>query len=188
MCPNHQIAFCLCLLAAAAVLYSPGAALADIYQWEWIDPDDPSQGKQESTMLCPDGAGVSAVPFYPLSGDLTKAYLIGANLAYASPYFYISDFVIFTDADLSQANLTNANFGWATVTGADFTNAEVRGADFRDVTGLTEAQLQSTASYRAKDLSGIRLFGNDLTGWDFHEQNLTNARLCQKTLFYSNRR
>ena len=43
--------------------------------------------------------------------------------------------------------------------------------------GFTQAQLASTASYQAKDLPGIRLGGNDLTGWDFSEQNLTGAQL-----------
>ena len=43
--------------------------------------------------------------------------------------------------------------------------------------GFTAAQLYSTQSYQAKDLSGIGLWGNDLTGWDFRGQNLTNANL-----------
>ncbi len=37
---------CLCILPAAA----------DIYTWEWIDPNDTSLGKQPSTTLAPDGA------------------------------------------------------------------------------------------------------------------------------------
>ena len=37
-------------------------ARADIFQWEYINPADPSQGKQQSTTLAPDGAGVDAVP------------------------------------------------------------------------------------------------------------------------------
>ena len=40
---------------------------------------------------------------------------------------------------------------------------------------LRPAQLYSTQSYQTKDLSGIGLRGNDLTGWDFSEQNLTGA-------------
>ncbi len=31
-------------------------ARADIYEWEYINPANPSLGKQQSTTLCPDGA------------------------------------------------------------------------------------------------------------------------------------
>ena len=51
-------------------------------------------------------------------------------------------------------------FDGATLTGANFTGAEVRGANFIETlrgTGLTAAQLYSTASYQAHDLTGIRL-------------------------------
>ena len=43
------------------------------------------------------------------------------------------------------------------------------------VAWLHPAQLESTASYQAKNLQGIGLGDNDLTGWDFSGQNLTNA-------------
>ena len=59
----------------------PRVARADIFQWEYINPANPSQGKQPSTMLAPDGAGANAVPGANLSyRNLTMAYLIGANL------------------------------------------------------------------------------------------------------------
>ena len=61
------------------------AARADIFQWEYINPADPSQGKQQSTTLAPDGAGVDAVPAPILSHrNLTMAYLIGADLTNAT--------------------------------------------------------------------------------------------------------
>ena len=55
----------------------------------------------------------------------------------------------------------------------------VRGADFAGTTdyGFTAAQLYATASYQAGDLSGIDLHYDDLTGWNFAGQNLTNADL-----------
>ena len=60
----------------------------------------------------------------------------------------------------------------------------MRDADFtHDVyslfpgSGLTLAQLYSTASYQAHDLTGIGLFGNDLPGANFANQNLNYARL-----------
>ena len=122
-------------------------------------PRQPRLGKQPSTTLAPDGAGVNAAPGAILSSrNLTMAYLIGADLTGA-----IATAANLTDADLSLANLTNAYFGGylscdesgcvtihanlananlsqanltstnlsnATLTGANFTGAEVRGANF----------------------------------------------------------
>jgi hypothetical protein len=34
---------------------------ADIFQWEYINPADPSDGKQQSTTLAPDGDGALLV-------------------------------------------------------------------------------------------------------------------------------
>ena len=47
------------------------------------------------------------------------------------------------------------------------------GGDF--CTGITAAQLYSTASYQAHDLTGIGLDGNNLAGVNLAGQNLTNA-------------
>jgi uncharacterized protein YjbI with pentapeptide repeats len=177
------------LQIAAAILLLVGLALpvrADIFQWEYINPADPSQGKRQSTTLAPDGAGVDAVPGAFLSLDLTMAYMIGADLTGA-----YGAYAILTNADLSQANLTNAHFGDATLTDADFTDAEVRGAsfeaDYDDANrGISLAQLYSTASYQAHDLTGIGLQVNDLTGGNFADQNLTNAYLYGATLADAN--
>lgn len=164
---------------AIGVLALATAARADIFQWEYINPADPGQGKQQSTMLAPDGAGVNAVPGANLYGrNLTMAYLIGADLTNA--FAFASNL---SNADLSHANLTNATFQGAWLTGADFTGAEVRCASFSAVTsegprgtGITPTQLYSTASYQARDLTGIQFWGNDLTDGNFAGQNLTNAR------------
>ena len=51
-----QLCMVGCIVAFAT------SARADIYQWQYNDPADPSQGKQQSTTLCPDGAGVNAEP------------------------------------------------------------------------------------------------------------------------------
>jgi uncharacterized protein YjbI with pentapeptide repeats len=61
----------------------------------------------------------------------------------------------------------------------DFSDAIVTGAGFGETTGggFTKEKLYSTASYQAKDLRGIRLEQNDLTGWNFSGQNLSNAAL-----------
>ena len=54
---------------------------ADIYQWEWIDPDDPLLGRRESSTPCPDDTGHDAVPGAFLGSlDLTRAWLYRATL------------------------------------------------------------------------------------------------------------
>ena len=70
---------------------------------------------------------------------------------------------------LDSSTLTNANLTGAVVTGASFGETTSR--------GFTQAQLASTASYQTKNLQGIGLWCNNLTGWDFSGQNLTNADL-----------
>jgi hypothetical protein len=60
----------------ALVAFTP-AAQAHIFQWEYVNPAAPSQGRRQSETLAPDGAGVDAMPGADLSRrDLTKAYLI----------------------------------------------------------------------------------------------------------------
>jgi hypothetical protein len=103
---------------------------ATIFQWAWVDPTDPSQGKIQSSNVCIGGTGVSAVPnAFLTSRNLTQAYLIGADL-------------------------TNSRLIHATLTNADLTDAIVKGTYF-SFSNLTASQLYSTASYQAKDLSGI---------------------------------
>ena len=120
--------------------------------------------------------------------------LAGQNLTNANFHY-----ATLTNANFSQANLTNANFDCATLTGANFTGAEVRGANFARRyrgTGITAAQLYSTASYQAHDLTGIGLTRQQpcrreprrpephecrsfitptLTNANFSQANLTNA-------------
>lgn len=190
------------ILSIAAVMFAfANAARADIYQWAYINPADPSQGKQQSATLCPDGAGADAVQDADLRyRNLTMAYLSGAGLTNANGYasnltnadlsqanLSNANFAygILTGTDLSQANLTNALLGAATLTDADFTGAEVRGADF-GYAGITPAQLYSTASYQSHDLSGISLRFNFLAGGNFAGQNLTNAKLTGANLSGAN--
>ena len=65
---------------------------------------------------------------------------------------------------------------------ANLTRAEVQGATFyRDSyngvgSGITTAQLYSTASYQTHNLTGIDLGGNELTGVSLAGQNLANAK------------
>ena len=103
-----QIAAAMFLLVAFAT-----AARADIFQWEYINPADPSQGKQQSTTLAPDGAGVDAVPGADLSDrNLTMAYLIGADLTNANGYRSESD-----QRRSASANLDDAT-SWTSILGS----------------------------------------------------------------------
>jgi uncharacterized protein YjbI with pentapeptide repeats len=79
-----------------------------------------------------------------------------------------------TDANLSGATLTNADLSGAIISRAAF--------GFTTGSGFTKEQLYSTASYQAKDLRGITLYFNNLTGWDFSGQNLTNVSFLDSTL------
>ncbi|WP_218932198.1 pentapeptide repeat-containing protein [Adhaeretor mobilis] len=204
--------FVVSCLVQLSIAISP-LATADVFQWELIDPADPSQGRQESSMLAPDGAGVMPAPFLQAAGlDLTQAWLTRVNLTRA-------DFsnAMLTDADLTGANLTTTNFRSADLTGAyladvnapsvsfssanltgadlsgaflnraifnrtavagaDFSGALLNGARFdaRFEPGITPAQLATTASYQAGDLSGIELKWHDLSGANLAGQNLSDA-------------
>ena len=54
---------------------------------------------------------------------------------------------------------------------------------FFDVgTGITAAQLYSTASFQAGDLRDVNFVRNDLSGVNFSAQNLTNAEFTFATL------
>ena len=49
---------------------------ADIFEWQWVNPTDLSQGKEFSFTVCPGGYGVNAIPGADLSGrDLTQLIL-----------------------------------------------------------------------------------------------------------------
>src|SRR5258706_155220 len=199
--PSKSVA-ALAAVFSASMLAVPGPASADIFQWQYINPADPSQGKQPSATLCPGGAGVNAVPYADLnSRNLTMAYLINTSLnsanvanadltfadltnaVFAQSYSFLPAATL-TSANFSHANLTNANLGGATLTSANFTAAQVRGARFYNTTsiGFIAAQLSSTAGYQNHDLTGINLGLNNLSGWNFAGQNLTNANFAGATL------
>lgn len=79
--------------------------------------------------------------------------------------------------NFSQQNLAGALFNRSNVSNADFSGADVEAAYFINTTsfGFVASQLYSTASYQAKDLSGVALGENDLSGWDFTGQRLTDS-------------
>ncbi|MGD9634150.1 MAG: pentapeptide repeat-containing protein [Pirellulales bacterium] len=188
------------------VLATVCTARADIYQWEFIDPSNPSQGRQLSAKLAPDGAGLFAAPGANLTRkNLTKAYLNGAKLE--NSFAFLSNF---TEADFTRSTLSGANFLGATLSGAEFTDADVSQANLSLYhepisfivagaandqrsrfyltygTGVTLSQLYSTASYRARALRGIGLSLNELDGGNFAAQDLTNADFVGATLLDAN--
>lgn len=115
--------------------------------------------------------------------DLSSWNFGGQNLAGAR-----FDGSTLTDANLSQANLMGADFFIATLTNANLTDAVVNWTSFWDTTsrGFTKEQLYSTASYKTKDLAGIFLWSNDLSGWNFGGQNLAWAVFWNSTLSDAN--
>ena len=112
-------------LAGLILVTCAVTARAGIYEWAY----DSSGNVIQSSMFCPDGAGVSAMPNANLTNcNLELAYLINADIEQAN----------LSNANLYSANLTNANMAGATVTGAEFAHST-----------LTSPQLCSTASNRS---------------------------------------
>lgn len=71
-------------------------------------------------------------------------------------------------------NLTDVSFANSTIDTTDFSGATLKNTNFSN-TAITSAQLYYTASYIAKDLTGIILDDNYLRNWNFENQNLTEA-------------
>ena len=145
----------------------------DVFQWEWVDPADPSQGKRPSAVLCPMGSGLVLGPdSWALNHDLSQAYLIGSDLA--GSHFWGT---VFENADFAGADLTRAQFRSATLSGANLSGAKITGAWLAWATfgGFTREQFESTASYAAGQLAGICFERNDLAGWNFSGQDLSGV-------------
>ena len=119
-----------------------------------------------------------AAPNAVLTGrDLTKAYLIEANLSSAK-----LGGAKLTDADLSGANLRGASLQSATITGANFDDAEIRNALLNQAIGFDVQQLKSTSSYKNANISAVGLAELNLVGANFSGFNLTDALLAGATL------
>lgn len=81
-------------------------------------------------------------------------------------------------------DLTNASFYRSNMTDADFTDARINGTIFESALNgsFSKEQLYSTASYKDKDLRGINLRSNNMSGWDFTGQNMQNAHVGYTSL------
>ena len=105
-------------------------ARADIDQWTWKNPSDPTQGIVQSTTACPGGSGVSAVPNVDLHGrDLTQAYLLNAKLSGGT-----LNSTNLTDAYMPGATLTHALLYYANLSGGTLTGANLTGGTLYSAT------------------------------------------------------
>ena len=112
-------------------------------------------------LRCNNLAGVNLAGQNLTNANFNYATLTGANFSQANLTDATFNAATLTNANLSQANLTNANFD---LRHSDRREPD-RGGSARALnftkygigTGLTLAQLYSTASYQAHDLTGIGL-------------------------------
>ena len=138
----------------------------------------PTWGQVYTTggQLIPGTAGLTPGPGVDLSGFDTPGHVLEqANLSNIN----------LTGATIANSDVALAAFTSSNLTSVNFTGAIINGADLGSVTGLTSAQIDSTASYASGDLDSVGLEGNDLTGWSFANVNLSNSNLEATTLTLS---
>jgi uncharacterized protein YjbI with pentapeptide repeats len=79
-------------------------------------------------------------------------------------------------------HMSNVDLSNATVTGTIFSGATINNVYFLGSVGLTEQQIDSTASYQNHDLSYVAFQNLNLTGWHFAGQNLSHASVFLSTI------
>jgi uncharacterized protein YjbI with pentapeptide repeats len=166
--------------ATLLAIFAPTqVARADIYQWEYVNPANPSWGKQQSTLLTPDGAGVNAVPAANLANrNLTKAFLPGASLANANlrnATFVYADFstgsIDFLQASLGlTTNLMGANLRQANLTNADFSGFDAYGPE------------GEYYPFLGANLEGANMSGADTRGANFYLASWSGANTSNMIL------
>ena len=203
--PNRVLQIAAALFSLVAFIT---AAHADIFQWEYINPADPSQGKQQSTTLAPDGAGVDAVPGADLSFRvLTMADLHGASLTdsvfldvpfgFNVPYTYIHSLSVsaanVAGTNLSRDDLTNADLAAATLTDANFADADIRGARFDKVwagffngAGYSQGGLVGTGITLTQLYSTVSYHAHDLSGIALSYNDLASGNFAGQNLSNAN--
>ena len=87
----------------------------------------------------------------------------------------------FRNSDLSRANfrgadLSGSSFQDSDIGQGDFSEANIQATTFFGRSKITSSMLYSTASYQSGDLTGIRLFDQDMSGWQLNGKNLAAAR------------
>src|SRR5688500_901795 len=151
-------AFTLIALAASS-------ASADIYQWEWVDPNDHSLGKQQSNVLCADGAGADPQAYHGLwHRDLTQAYLSKFDLHSVS----------FWGTRLDDAYMVRANLDGTSYQQASMIDADLSGASFVDVFQNGYSHMDR-ANFTDANLTDMYFRYSYLTDVNFPRANLTNV-------------
>ena len=159
-------------IASGLLIALAAASQADIYRWD--------NGKR-----IPGTEGIAPGPSVQLNhwnlefADLTRKDLSGSRFDSSKLTNAFFHFANLQDTNFTNADLSGAVLSHATLANSDLTGAVVVGTSLSGTTahGFLKEQLYSTASYQVKDLRGIGLFDNDLTGWNFRDQNLTGAVL-----------
>ncbi|TWT38047.1 Secreted effector protein pipB2 [Posidoniimonas corsicana] len=161
------VAAALWILADAAVAQTP---YTTIYLWEYVDPTDPSQGKQASdTGVYPIWWPRAGLGMRPGSADLTQAYLAAADAPGSN----------FRGTTLVDAYLRGARLGESSFVDVDLTGADLAGAN-----------LDFSVFYRA-DLTKVSLRDAVLSGSSFDETPLIGAdfsgAIISGSLYFSDR-
>ena len=144
------------------------------------------------------GQNLEGANFY--YGDVAEADFTGAtikNVSFGRVKNFTKEQLYSTksyavDKDLSGINFTYFNvIGWdftgQSLDGVDFYYSDVKGANFEDAVitnaimtdakNFTGEQLKSTASYKNKDLHGVRLSTVNMENLDFSDANLRSSYL-----------
>ena len=93
------------------------------------------------------------------------------------------DYNNLANANLAGQNLNGASLQYAVLTDANFTGASIQGANLAAAgSGLTLAQLYTTASYQDHNLVSTVFDNNAFSGADFNNQNLNHASFSSAQL------
>ena len=109
---KHWTVLVTASLATLLAIFAPTPlARADIFQWEYINPANPSQGKQPSTTLTPDGAGVCRARHEPVGPQPDD----GLPDRRGSQFYLLLIAAARFSSDLTGANLSQADLTGATL-------------------------------------------------------------------------
>lgn len=157
-------------LVFGLVVAFSNAAFGQVYQWEFVDPANPSLGKKQSTTLAPGGGTAHFNNVLGLSSrDLTKAYLFRSSI----PQYRVST-TILDDAYLAEANLRNIQGDDMVARGADFSRTNL------EIARLVNADLRN-ALFVGANLKHAYMSDANLTGANFSGANILEADLSGTT-------